>query len=177
MSRDTRHRYVVFALTALFVSSVAVGADGAESRLRAELSRPNSEATRPAEGTQNSVQDFALVPQLRPVHFDTDRARLRPGDVAILRSDVQWIKANPNHLVRITAYADERGSRQHNLALAERRANAVKNELVAQGVPEERISLQAVGETGKCEGLAPSCLAANRRADLLVARAGDQQRP
>jgi peptidoglycan-associated lipoprotein len=176
-SRQRQPRFVLFALTGLFASSIAITADGAESRVRAARSTPTSEVSRPANVPRDGAQDFALAPELRSVHFDTDQARMRKADAAVLRADAEWLKANPTHQVRVTAYADERGSRQHNIALAERRAETVRSTLVAQGVPAQRISIAAMGETGRCRSLTDSCLALNRRVDLLVARATDHQRP
>jgi len=174
-SRMRRSRFAVFALTGLMVSLIVGGVDGAQSRLRTAVSKMAPQGAQPAVVPHDGTQDFALVPELRSVHFDTDKAQMRSAQAEALKADAEWIKANPTQPIRVAAYADERGSRAYNQALAERRAEAVRGQLVANGVQAERISIVAFGEARPCTPMTASCLAANRRADILVARVVDQR--
>jgi len=157
------------------VSLIAGGVVGAESRLRTAFSKMAPGRTQPAVVPHDGTQDFALAPELRSVHFATDKAQVGSPQAEVLKADAEWIKANPNHPIRVAAYADERGSRAYNLALAERRAETVRSQLVASGVRADRISIVAFGEARPCTPMTASCLAANRRADILVARLVDQR--
>src|SRR3546814_10697194 len=79
--------------------------------------------------------------------------------------------ANPNVRVTVEGHADERGTRDYNLALGERRANAAKNYLVSLGVPESRISTISYGkERPEALGSEESAWAQNRRAVTATVR-------
>src|SRR4051794_41463733 len=81
-----------------------------------------------------SQQDLAATAGDR-VFFDYDRADITPEAQQILQRQAQWLKRYPNVAVTIEGHTDERGTREYNLALGERRAQAVKNVLVALGTP------------------------------------------
>src|SRR3546814_1195623 len=80
------------------------------------------------------------------IFFDTDKYDVSAEDQTTLQSQAQWLMANPNVRVTVEGHADERGTRDYNLALGERRANAAKNYLVSLGVPESRISTISYGK-------------------------------
>jgi peptidoglycan-associated lipoprotein len=106
---------------------------------------------------------------LKDIHFEVDRAAIRPADAAALDANAQWLKANPSVLVLVEGHADERGSDAHNLALGERRAKAAREALVARGVPPARITIRAYGEQRPaCTEQGDACWAKNRRAHFLV---------
>jgi len=173
-SRNRTPRFVVFALSGLIVSLLAVGADGAQSRLRTALSKVTPQGAQPAALPRDG-EDFVRLAELRPVHFDTNKAETRSADARVLEADAEWLKANPTHPIRVAGYADERGTKEYNLALAERRAVFVREQLVARGVQADRISIVTFGEGRPCDPLTASCLAENRRVDILVARPADQR--
>src|SRR3546814_16445700 len=79
------------------------------------------------------------------IFFDTDKYDVSAEDQTTLQSQAQWLMANPNVRVTVEGHADERGTRDYNLALGERRANADKNHLVSLGVPESRLSTISYG--------------------------------
>ena len=106
---------------------------------------------------------------LKDVHFEVDRATIRPGEAPILDANARWLKANPEVLVLIEGHTDERGSDAHNLTLGERRAKAAQEALVARGVAPARITIRAYGEQRPaCIERADPCWARNRRAHFLV---------
>jgi peptidoglycan-associated lipoprotein len=128
---------------------------------------PTSEMKSP-EGMRPAVQDFAEVPDLKVVHFDFDRATIRPEDLAILDENAEWLKGN-QVLVLIEGHADERGTNEYNLALGERRAKAVRDHLVNKGVTADRINTVSYGEERpSCMDKGEACWKQNRRANSLV---------
>lgn len=92
-----------------------------------------------------SLEDFRVNVGER-VFFDLDQYRLDTEDQTILQRQAAWLKSYPNVRVLIAGNADERGTREYNLALGERRANAVKEYLVSQGVSASRIDTVSYGK-------------------------------
>ena len=103
------------------------------------------------------------------VFFDTDGFSVDDEDRATLDSQVQWLTAHPNVSVTIEGHADERGTREYNLALGERRANSVKNYLASRGVPAARMTTISWGkERPEAQGSNESAWAQNRRAVTVI---------
>jgi peptidoglycan-associated lipoprotein len=86
-----------------------------------------------------STQDFV-------VYFDTDSHDLRADALPVLDAQAAWLKRYPGVQVRIEGNCDERGTREYNLALGARRANAVRDYLVSHGVPASRINTISYGK-------------------------------
>jgi len=80
------------------------------------------------------------------VFFAFDRSDITPESQQILSRQADWLRRYPNVTVTIEGHCDERGTREYNLALGERRAQAAKNVLVASGVPASRISTISYGK-------------------------------
>jgi peptidoglycan-associated lipoprotein len=92
-----------------------------------------------------SQQDLAATAGDR-VFFAFDRADISPEAQQILQRQADWLRRYPNVSVTIEGHCDERGTREYNLALGERRANAAKNVLVAAGIPAGRLSTTSYGK-------------------------------
>ena len=92
-----------------------------------------------------SQQDLAATAGDR-VFFAYDRSDISSEAQQILQRQSEWLKRYPNVSVTIEGHTDERGTREYNLALGERRAQAVKNVLVALGVPAARVSTISYGK-------------------------------
>src|SRR5271155_2977267 len=92
-----------------------------------------------------SQQDLAATAGDR-IFFAFDRADISPEAQQILQRQADWLRRYPNVTVTIEGHCDERGTREYNLALGERRAQAVKNVLVASGIPASRISTISYGK-------------------------------
>jgi peptidoglycan-associated lipoprotein len=106
---------------------------------------------------------------VRPIHFDFDKADIRPVDTEILDSNAQWLKSNADALVIIEGHCDERGTDEYNLALGERRTKAARDYLVARGVQSTRITVTSYGEERPlCTERTEGCWSRNRRAEFLV---------
>ncbi|BCN92949.1 peptidoglycan-associated lipoprotein [Thiomicrorhabdus immobilis] len=101
------------------------------------------------------------------VHFDFDMSEIRPSDYALIKAHADYMSLVPGASLTVSGYCDERGTREYNLALGERRANAVQNALVAEGVSPSRINVISFGEDNPVdEAHSESAWAKNRRAEF-----------
>jgi peptidoglycan-associated lipoprotein len=123
--------------------------------------------------TVNQSPQQALRDQLTQVgdrvFFETDHYDISPAAEGTLRSQAALLQAYPAVTITIEGHADERGTREYNLALADRRAAAVRNYLTALGVATERIETVSYGkERPECADASDSCWATNRRGVTVV---------
>ena len=95
--------------------------------------------------TPGSQQDFTVNVGDR-IFFDTDSTSIRADAQQTLQRQAQWLARYPNYAITVEGHADERGTREYNLALGARRAAATKEFLASQGVPANRIDVRWVGE-------------------------------
>ena len=95
--------------------------------------------------TPGSIADFKQNVGDR-VYFDFDQSVVREDGRQTLNKQAEWLKKYTNYPITIEGKCDERGTREYNLALGERRANAVKQYLVAQGLPAQRINTISYGK-------------------------------
>jgi peptidoglycan-associated lipoprotein len=103
------------------------------------------------------------------VLFEVDQSTLTPEATAILNAQAGWLTQNPGMPILIEGHADERGTREYNLALGARRASAVRNYMVSQGIPDARISTVTFGRERPIATCADeSCFQQNRRAVTVV---------
>jgi peptidoglycan-associated lipoprotein len=103
--------------------------------------------------------------------FETDRFNVDAEDQATLQRQAQWLAQYPNTRITVEGHADERGTRDYNLALGERRANAAKNFLVSIGVDASRIQTVSYGkERPSALGSDEQAWAQNRRAVTVTVR-------
>lgn len=117
-----------------------------------------------AAPTPGSVEEFNQSIGDR-VFFDTDRFDLTGDDQAQLQKQAAWLVKYPNYKVTVEGHADERGTREYNLALGERRANSAANYLIALGVDKARVTAISYGkERPAVEGQDEAAWSQNRRA-------------
>ena len=103
------------------------------------------------------------------IFFSFDRSDISPEAREILTRQADWLRRYPNVTVTIEGHCDERGTREYNLALGERRAQAAKNVLVALGISASRISTISYGkERPAVVGSTEEAYAQNRRAVTVV---------
>ena len=116
-----------------------------------------------------SQQDFVANVASDRVFFDYDQYNVDAEDQATLQSQAQWLQRNPAVRVTLEGHADERGTRDYNLALGERRANAAKNYLASLGIDPSRIQVISYGKERPAElGSNEAAWAKNRRAVTVV---------
>ncbi len=105
------------------------------------------------------------------VYFGTDEYSLDQAAQTTLAAQARWMLANPNVRASIEGHADERGTREYNMALGERRANAARDFLVSQGVPDSRLLVTSWGkERPVAAGSNEEAWAQNRRAVTVLVR-------
>ncbi len=103
------------------------------------------------------------------IYFGTDRYDIDSADAAALQTQAQYLSQYGQVNVTVEGHADERGTREYNLALGERRANAAKNYLVGLGIPASRINVISYGkERPVALGSNEAAWAQNRRAVTVV---------
>ncbi len=108
------------------------------------------------------------------LHFDFDKANIRPEDTSILDQKVSILQANSNLRIRIAGNCDERGSDEYNLALGNRRANSAKQYLVSHGVDAGRIETVSYGEERPLDpGHNDDAWAKNRNDQFEIVSGGD----
>ncbi|KPV41101.1 hypothetical protein AN478_04110 [Thiohalorhabdus denitrificans] len=112
-------------------------------------------------------EEAATRPDQERVFFAFDSSELNEEAREVLRSHADYLKANGDIQVALEGHTDERGSREYNLALGERRAESVKRLLVVQGVESERLEVTSFGEEKPMvEGSNEEAYAKNRRVRL-----------
>jgi len=107
------------------------------------------------------------------IYFAFDSSAITENSAEILDTQVKWLKKHERVNVIVQGYCDERGTREYNLALGARRANAAKQYLVSQGIAADRISTISYGkERPAVLGNNEAAWAQNRR-DVTVVKAGN----
>ena len=118
--------------------------------------------------TPGSAQDFTVNVGDR-IFFDTDSTSIRADAQQTLARQAQWLKQYPNYSITVEGHADERGTREYNLALGARRAEAVRSYLISRGVSAARIDTISFGkERPIAEGSNESAWAQNRNAHTAI---------
>jgi peptidoglycan-associated lipoprotein len=116
-----------------------------------------------------SQQDFLRSIMSDTIHFALDQYDIDSTSRSILDSQAQWLMKWPDRRITIEGHADERGTREYNLALGDRRANAAKNYLAARGINPSRINTISYGkERPIALGSDEASWAQNRRAVTIV---------
>jgi peptidoglycan-associated lipoprotein len=119
-------------------------------------------------GAPGSQQEFIVTVGDR-VFFTTDSSSLTAEAMATLDKQAAWLNQYGNYRIMIEGHADERGTREYNIALGARRASIVVNYLVSKGVNAQRITSQSFGKerpVAICNDI--SCWSQNRRAVTVV---------
>jgi peptidoglycan-associated lipoprotein len=138
------------------------------------MDEPPSSSSDTGVTTQSSSISPGSAEDLRvnvgdTVHFEYDRYQLRDEDRSILQRQAAWLQKYPQVRVTIEGHCDERGTREYNLALGARRANAVKEYLVSLGVSSGRTETISYGkERPICTESSEDCNAQNRRGVTTV---------
>jgi peptidoglycan-associated lipoprotein len=107
------------------------------------------------------------------VHFETDSPELTPEGRSIVNAQAVWLRQYANFPINIEGHADERGTREYNIALGARRAETVKNFLLSQGIDPRRVRTVSFGKerpVAVCDNI--SCWSQNRRAVTVIGGGG-----
>jgi len=128
-----------------------------------------AESAAPVSGPQMGTQEDLVVNVGDRVFFDFDKYNLKPPARSTLEKQAVWLKKYPALGITIEGHCDERGTREYNLALGERRANAAKDYLIALGIASDRIKTISYGkERPVALGSNEAAWAQNRRSVTVV---------
>jgi len=106
---------------------------------------------------------------LKPVFFDYDKADIRPDAKEALTSNAEFLRKWPSLKVTVEGHCDERGTREYNLALGQRRAGSAKDFLTSLGIDAGRLQTISFGkERPFCTDRTEECFQKNRRAHFVV---------
>lgn len=136
---------------------------------------PAPAAARPNARPAPNVNVADLFKQnVQPIYFDYDKADIRPDQVSRLSAGASWLKGHPGVNFTVEGNCDDRGTEEYNLALGDRRANAVKEFLIKEGVPQSSIKTVSYGqEHPVCRDDNESCFQMNRRAAFAMGSGSD----
>lgn len=130
-------------------------------------SEMTEEARREAEARAAQAEAQAMR-EITTFYFDFDTAEIKPEAREVLVAHARYLQANPNQNVRIEGHADERGTKEYNLALGERRANAIERFLIVNGASRGQTETISYGEEKPAVmGSNESAWAQNRRVELV----------
>src|SRR6202165_2274039 len=132
------------AACAIVLSALA----GCASQTTPETSEPAQPAATPAPQPAPPAAAATTDPRSaqRIVYYDFDRSEIKPEYRPIVESQARFLRQNPQAMMTVQGHGDERGSREYNLALSQRRSEGVKHMLVLEGVQESRIEAVSFGE-------------------------------
>ena len=135
-----------------------------------DTTNPDTTPTTPSGPSVGSQEHFVnAVNGQNVIYFDTDRYNIDSADAAALQTQAQYLGQYSQIRITIEGHADERGTREYNLALGERRANAAREYLASMGVPNNRLTVISWGkERPVALGSNEQAWAQNRRAVTVV---------
>jgi len=118
---------------------------------------------------RKTVDDLNREMPLADVRFDYDMSTIRDQDRAVLQKNADYLRRWPTIRVGVEGHADARGTNEYNLALGDRRANAVKEYLVNLGIAADRLTVVSKGEEQPlCTEMTDDCYAQNRRGHFVI---------
>ena len=124
-----------------------------------------------ASDLQTAQQQALAAPKTRSViYFDYDSSEIRSEYLQVVTAHAAYLVKYPNAKVRLEGHTDERGSREYNIGLGERRARAVRRALQLQGATETQIATVSYGERPAVAGGEEQALAQNRRVEIVHAQ-------
>jgi peptidoglycan-associated lipoprotein len=148
----------------------------AEAARRAEAERLAAE--RAAEAERQRLMREARATLEEMVFFDYDESEIRDDAATALRAKVDILRASPEVRIRIEGHADDRGSTEYNMALGNRRAEAIRAFLVGFGLAENRFEIVSFGEGRPLQqGDSEAAWARNRRGQFVITAGGDAINP
>jgi peptidoglycan-associated lipoprotein len=122
----------------------------------------------PVAEAPNPLKDPGNVLSRRSVYFDFDQFLIKDPDRPLLQAHATYLRQHPSAKVVVQGNTDERGSREYNIALGQRRSDAVKQVLRLLGAEDRQIETVSFGkEKPRCTADDESCWSQNRRADLV----------
>lgn len=122
------------------------------------------------ESMLNPLKDPSNILSKRSIYFDFDRDEIKPEFRALVEAHANYLKQNSGARVILQGNADDRGSREYNISLGQRRSVAVKSMMNVLGASDKQIETISYGEEKpRCTDTTEPCRAENRRADIVYA--------
>lgn len=176
IQRNNFHKFglIVVSLFALAACSSTSDTDEAADSGSATGSSSSSGSASSSAGSssgQLSQEEIRAQNALRQTvfYFDFDVAEFKPEDRDTLTYHARDLAASPNKRIRLEGHADERGTREYNLALGERRANGILNYLIVNGASRSQIEVVSYGEERPAQnGQTESAYSRNRRVEVVA---------
>ena len=150
----------------ILAASVLLGACATDPGVDETVtSAPPSAATGPAASSAEYFNQLVG----NSVYFELDKYELNNSAEITLRGQASWLNQNPSRNIVVEGHCDERGTREYNLGLGDRRASAVKDYLTSRGVAPSRVRTISYGkERPTCVGSDEDCWSRNRRSVSVV---------
>ena len=171
-----RHSFALATLTAVFLAACSSQPPAPEQKPAAVEERNASSMAEPGLVKSEKMDPYGLaalkdpksILSKRNVFFDFDQYVIKDEFKPLVEAHARLLVANPSVKMLIQGNADERGSREYNLALGQKRAETVKKALLLLGAKEDQIEAVSLGEEKpRCTGQTEECFAQNRRDDIL----------
>lgn len=146
----------------------AVGSEGSSGSVSSNTSARTSPGSTSGQLTQEEMREQNALRQT-VFYFDFDIAEFKPADRETLSFHARNLVANSNKRIRLEGHADERGTREYNLALGERRANSILNYLIVNGASRSQIEVVSYGEERPAQtGQSENAYSRNRRVEVVA---------
>ena len=168
-------RWLATLAVTIFLAGCASTGDDIDDSEMAEIDEAAGAETAGASGSTSfdgePLEDPSSPLSERIVYFDYDSSRLSDEAMDQLEAHGEYLADNPDRQMLVEGHTDERGAREYNLALGERRAEAVKQALTLAGADEAQVDTVSYGEESPAvSGSSESAWAENRRAELVYER-------
>lgn len=168
---------IAVASFALFGCASTTPKDGAGVEDRSGAGAPGADTSGAGQGNVSGdpMNDPASPLYKRVIYFDLNSDTVKEEDRSTVSAHAKHLADNPDEVVTLEGHADERGSSEYNLALGERRANAVRQLLLAEGATAKQIQTVSYGEEKPADtGHDESAWDLNRRVELVYTNRGQQ---
>jgi len=164
-------RISTFFLLALMTAATCKRNKGEVTEVPPEVTdgTTNADGTNGADANHVPQHVQTIVDNFNKVYFDFDASELSPESRAALDANIVLMQGHPNVKVQVQGHADERGATEYNLALGDRRANAVKDYMINSGVGPSRLAVISYGEEAPlADDSNERAWSQNRRAEFVV---------
>ncbi len=160
----------------LVIALAIAGLAACKSKEVKPVEEPVRDTTPPVQTTPTQTENWTDPSLLeskpclvsRVSYFDFDQSVVKSEAMEMIRCHGKWLASNPGARISLEGHADERGTREYNIGLGERRGNAVRDLLLANGGRGEQVSVISYGEERPiCTDSEESCWGKNRRAEIV----------
>ncbi len=177
IQRNNFHRFGLIVVSLFALAACSSTSDTDEAADSGSASGSSSSSSGSASSSAGSSSGQLSQEQIRAqnalrqtiFYFDFDIAEFKPEDRDTLTYHARDLAASPNKRIRLEGHADERGTREYNLALGERRANGILNYLIVNGASRSQIEVVSYGEERPAQNAqTEAAYARNRRVEIVA---------